>query len=253
MRSQTFIEILLLVAFAFMSASIQGAEEKVTFQEHILPLVQANCAKCHNDDKKKADLDLTSYQGALKGSGSGAVLLSGNPDGSKLWKALTHAEEPFMPPNRPKLADKELEVFKKWIQGGLLENQNGKAITAVSPNVDLTLKADTTGKPEGPPPMPKSLPTLPITHTAHLNAVTGLAVSPWAPLVAVTGQRQILLYHAETKALIGILPFNEGEPVEVKFSRSGQLLLAAGGWGAKSGKVIVWDVATGEPRMTLGQ
>src|ERR1700674_2842739 len=91
------------------------ADDKITFSDHILPLVEANCAKCHNPDKKKADLDLTSYQGALKGSGSGVVVLSGNPDGSKLWKCLSHAEEPNMPPNRPKLGDKELDQFKKWI------------------------------------------------------------------------------------------------------------------------------------------
>src|SRR5437868_14023742 len=121
MRSQHPIEILLvLLVFAFASQSIQGAEEKVTYQEQILPLVEANCSKCHNADKKKADLDLTSYQGALKGSGSGAVLVSGNLDGSKLWKAITHAEEPNMPPNRPKLDDKDLDLFKKWILGGLL-------------------------------------------------------------------------------------------------------------------------------------
>src|SRR5436305_8735164 len=106
------------------------AQEKVTYQEHILPLIEANCAKCHNSDKKKADLDLTTYQGALKGSGSGAVLVSGTPDGSKLWKAVTHAEEPTMPPNRPKLADKELDLIKKWISGGLLENAAGKAVAA---------------------------------------------------------------------------------------------------------------------------
>src|SRR5437868_11139385 len=138
MRSQHPIEILLvLLVFAFASQSIQGAEEKVTYQEQILPLVQANCAKCHNSDKKKADLDLTSYQGALKGSGSGVVLLSGNPEGSKLWKAVTHSEEPFMPPNRPKLADKELDLLKKWIAGGLLENAGAKAIAAAKPSQDL--------------------------------------------------------------------------------------------------------------------
>src|SRR6266849_3959221 len=101
------------------------SQEKITYQDHILPLIEANCSKCHNADKKKADLELTSYQGALKGSGSGAVLVSGNLDGSKLWKALTHAEEPFMPPNRPKLEDKDLDTFKKWIVGGLLENVGG--------------------------------------------------------------------------------------------------------------------------------
>src|SRR5438445_513722 len=102
--------------FGFCSSG--RAADKITYQDHILPLVEANCSKCHNADKKKADLDLTSYQGALKGSGSGPVVLSGNVDGSKLWKAVTHAEEPNMPPNRPKLADKDLELIKKWISGG---------------------------------------------------------------------------------------------------------------------------------------
>src|SRR2546428_8752980 len=142
----------------FCSAFPVLSQEKITYQDQILPLVEANCSKCHNADKKKADLELTSYQGALKGSGSGPVVVSGNLDGSKLWKALNHAEEPFMPPNRGKLDDKEIEKFKKWILGGLLETATGKAVPAAAPGVDLTLKADAIGEPEGPPPMPQDLP-----------------------------------------------------------------------------------------------
>jgi WD40 repeat protein len=52
--------------------------------------------------------------------------------------------------------------------------------------------------------------------------------------------------------LLGILPFTEGEPVGVQFSRNGQLLLANGGRGASSGRVMVWDVTTGKKIMTLG-
>ena len=233
-------------------ASPASAQDKVTFQDNIVPLVEANCSKCHNADKKKADLDLTSYQGALNGSGSGAVLLSGNPDASKLWKAITHAEEPFMPPNRPKLADKDLELFRKWIQQGLLETSNGKAIAAAAPSIDLTLKADTVGKPDGPPPMPKDLPGSLVLHTVRMNAITGLAASPWAPLVAVAGQKQVLLFQSETFQLLGALPFAEGQPAAVKFSRSGKLLLACGGRAARSGRVVIWDVATGEHVATLG-
>ena len=235
-----------------MNANTLHADDKITYQDHILPLVEANCSKCHNADKKKADLDLTSYQGALKGSGSGAILVSGNLDGSKLWKAITHAEEPNMPPNRPKLDDKDLDLFKKWILGGLLEAANGKAVVASAPTIDLTLKADAVGKPDGPPPMPGDLPVAPVVHTAHLNAVTGLACSPWAPLIAVAGQKQILLFNAESRDLLGILPFTEGQPVDVKFSRSGQLLLANGGRGARSGRAVLWDVLTGKRMTTLG-
>ena len=249
--SQVILSLLRVFASSLLILSA-AAEEKVTYQDHILPLVEANCSKCHNADKKKADLDLTSYRGALVGSGSGAVLAAGNLGGSKLWKAITHAEEPTMPPNRPKLADKDLEVFKKWILGGLLETAGGKAIAAAAPAVDLTLKADTAGKPEGPPSMPKNLPLEPVVHTARMNAITGLAASPWAPLIAVAGQKQVLLFQCDTLAPLGILPFTEGEPIEVKFSRSGQLLLAGGGRGAQSGRVVLWDVVTGKKTLTLG-
>jgi hypothetical protein len=241
----SLVGILLLVPSAF------GAD-KITYQDHILPIIQANCAKCHNEDKKKADLDLTSYRGALKGSGSGAVLVAGNPDASKLWKAITQTEDPTMPPNQPPLPDKDLETFKNWILQGLLENAGGKAITAKSPEMDLTLKSDSTGKPDGPPPMPEDLPREVIVHTAKTSAITGLAASPWAPLLAVAGQKQVLLFNTDSLKLLGILPFKEGQPVEVKFSRSGQLLLASGGVGAKSGRVVVWDVVTGKPLMDLG-
>src|SRR5438105_8197025 len=231
---------------------ITQAQEKVTYQDHILPLIENNCGKCHNPDKQKGDLDLTTYSGVMKGGGSGQVVVSGNPDHSNLWKAIMQLEEPTMPPNKPKLPDKELEVFRKWIAGGLLETSGSKAIAANKPTVDFTLKAGSVGKPDGPPAMPQELPLEPVVHTPHATALTGLASSPWAPLIVVAGQKQILLYHSETLELLGILPFTEGQPADLKFSRSGALLLAGGGRGGKSGRVQVWDIVTGERLMTLG-
>jgi WD40 repeat protein len=233
-------------------AAAAFAQERVTFQDHVLPLVEQHCSKCHSADKKKADVEMTSYAAVLKGGGSGPIVASGNPDGSKLWKVLTHAEEPFMPPNRPKLSDKELEVIKKWIAGGLLEASGSKAVVAAKPAVDLTLKLDATGKPAGPPPMPKELPLEPVVHTPRAGAILGLAGSPWAPLVAAAGQRQVLLFHTDTLELLGILPFAEGQPEDVRFSRSGKLLLAAGGRAASKGRAILWNVASGERLATLG-
>src|SRR3954471_7474989 len=220
-----------ILAFTF-TATLLRADDKITYQDHILPLVEANCSKCHNADKKKADLDLTSYQGALKGSASGLVLISGDVEGSKLWKAITHSEEPFMPPNRPPLSDKERDVIKQWIKGGLLETATGKAIAAQKPAMDLTLKADALDELKGPPPMPKSFPLRAVVHTPRLNAITGLATSPRAPLLAVAGQKQILLFNTDTLEPLGILPFTQGQPVDLKFSLNGQLLLASGGQGA---------------------
>ncbi len=83
-------------------------------------------------------------------------------------------------------------------------------------------------------------------RTKSINALTALAASPWAPLVAVGGQKQVLLYHTETLEPLGVLPFPEGFPTIIRFSRNGQLLLTGGGLGGKSGKVVLWDIKTGE-------
>jgi hypothetical protein len=229
------------------------AQEKVTYNDHVLPLIEQHCANCHNPDKKKGDLVLTSYNELLKGGGSGAVVAAGNPDSSKLWKAITHAEEPTMPPKKPKLADKELDVFKKWIAGGLLETTGSKAVAAARPSVDLTMKVSSAGKPDGPPPMPVDLPIEPVVHAKRGTAINGLAASPWAPLVAIAGQKQVLLFNTTNLDLVGILPFGEGQPWDLKFSRSGKLLLAAGGHAAMSGRVVLWNVESGERVTTLGE
>lgn len=228
-----------------------AAQEKVTYQDHVFPLVENHCGKCHNPDKKKGDLDLSTHGAALKGGGSGQVLVSGNLDSSKLWRCINHIEEPNMPPNKPRLGDKELDVFKQWILGGLLETSGSKAVAV--PSVDLTLTSAPVGKPDGPPPMPEFLSVESVVHTPRPYAVLGMAASPWAPLVALAGQKQVLLYNTDDLQLAGILPYTEGFVTDVKFSRNGKLLLAAGGHGGKSGRVLMWNVLTGERLAVLGE
>src|SRR5580704_17176214 len=107
------ISIAALLAVAPMSRAL-GADEKINYQDHALPIFRNSCLGSHNPDKKKAGLDLSSYSAALAGSDNGPVINAGDPGGSKLYKAVTHAEDPTMPPKKDKLPDKELEVLRKW-------------------------------------------------------------------------------------------------------------------------------------------
>ncbi|HAM70382.1 MAG TPA: hypothetical protein DCM86_01920 [Verrucomicrobiales bacterium] len=230
-----------------------SAQSRVTYQEQVLPLVETHCSKCHNPDKKKGDLDLTSYGGVMKGGGSGPVVQSGSPDSSKLLRVIQHLEDPTMPPNKPPIPEKEIEVFRRWIVDGLLETTASKAVAAVKPAVDLTLKVSTDGKPEGAPAMPSGLPLTPVLQTAVPGAVLSVAASPWAPVAALTGQKQVLLYNSATLERVGVLAFTNGQPQVARFSRSGGVLLAAGGRGGKSGRVALWEVATGKPLALIGE
>ncbi|NBV23713.1 MAG: hypothetical protein EBS05_17555 [Proteobacteria bacterium] len=241
----------LLLAAAVVVLPFAASAQKVTFDEHILPLFKNQCLKCHNAEKPKADLDLSTFSATMKGGSSGLIVTGGDPDGSSLYKVVTHAAEPTMPP-KSKLADKEIELIKKWIAGGVLENSGSKAIVSNRPKVDLSLTAASFGKPEGAPPMPGDLLLEPVVRTTRTSASTALATSPWAPLVALGGQKQVFLYNTDTLQLAGVFPFPEGYPHDVKFSRNGKLLLAGGGRGANKGVVAVWDIVTGERIITAG-
>jgi hypothetical protein len=237
--------------FALVSVFAAEPEKKVTYEDDVLPILRDNCLKCHNPDKLKGDLDLTSFSAAIKGGGSGATLNASDPEGSQLYKAITHSDEPTMPPNA-KLADKDIAVIRRWIEGGLLQGVNSKALAANKPAADLALKASSIGKPDGPPPLPVGLSLEPFVRATHGSALTALASSPWAPVVALAAARQIVLYHTGDLEFVGVLPFAEGLPCDLKFSRNGRLLLAGGGRGGKSGVVVVWDITTGERITTVG-
>ncbi|MEM7396935.1 MAG: c-type cytochrome domain-containing protein, partial [Verrucomicrobiota bacterium] len=239
-----------IVVFAFGSLN---AQEKVTFEDHIKPIFRNNCGKCHNPDEAKGGLDLSTYHALMAGGSSGPSVEAGNPDASYLLALMTHEEEPYMPPKSPKRPDSELELIRKWIAGGLLETATSVARVSKKPKFEFKLSEAATGKPEGPPPMPKDLLLEPVLLTARANAVTAVTTSPWAPLVAIGGQKQVILYNSTTFEPAGILSFPEGIPHILKFSRNGKLLLAGGGTGAKSGRVVVWDVETGDRVIEVGE
>ncbi|MGB0580305.1 MAG: c-type cytochrome domain-containing protein, partial [Limisphaerales bacterium] len=244
-----------LIVATIVAAVIGGVSQaapKVTYEEHVLPVFRNACLRCHNPDKAKGDLDLSTFTALLNGGGSGIIVESGDSGASKLMKVVTHEEEPEMPPNG-KLEDKEIAIIKQWIEGGLLERSGSKAIKSNKPKMDLSLAKASFGKPDGPPPMPGDLLLDPPQVTVRGTASTALAASPWAPLVALGSQRQILLYNTDTYQLLGVLPFPEGYPADAKFSRNGKLLIVGGGRGAHTGKAAVWDIASGERILTVGE
>ena len=225
--------------------------EKITYTDHVLPILRAKCAACHSADQAKGGLVVDSYTGLMAGGASGEVVTGGDVDGSRLYDLISHKAEPKMPPKEPRMPDEQLAIFKKWIEGGALETVDSKA-KIKKPAFTLGTAVISTGKPEGPPPMPENLPTDPPVVTARGNAVTALAASPWAPLLAVSSHKQVLLYHTGQHRLIGVLPFPEGQASVLKFSRNSSLLLAGGGRGGQSGRVVVWDVKSGRRVFEVG-
>lgn len=244
---------MLFAVLALADARSAEAPAKVTFADHVQPILRAKCASCHNHDKPSGGLIMENYTTLLEGGSSGAVIKPGDPDGSKLYVSMAHKAMPFMPPKSPPLPKETAEVIRQWIAGGALDTAASKPAAPTAPKTDIGLKAIVKGKPDGPPPMPPSaLPLDPLVRTLRANSLTALASNPWSPLLAVSGQKQVILYHADTGDVLGVLSFPEGQINVLKFSRNGSLLLAAGGRAGQSGKVVVWSVATGQRVVEVG-
>jgi len=226
-------------------SGLSVAAEKVTFDDHVFPIFEQACLNCHNPDKAKGGLDLSTYPATLKGSSGGKIVEPGDT-GSSLMGVVRQTSEPIMPPEGDALSSAQIKVLEAWITGGLLENTDSKAKKASKPKFDPTLAADPALRPAGPPPLPSNLLLEPAIVAPRSSAIHAMATSPWAPLLAVTGQQQILLYHSTHLDLIGILPFPEGEPVSLAFTPNGRYLIVGGGIAGKSGLTVTFDVTTGE-------
>lgn len=242
------------LAFAMLPSMARADAKKPTYDEDVAPILKQYCVNCHGNDKQRGGLNLAGYGKVMEGGSSGAVVKAGDADGSRLFSLTAHKEEPKMPPNAAKIPDAQIEILKLWIEQGHRENSGSKAAVAMKPKVDLSLKTVAKGKPEGPPPMPKPgvLPLDPPNRGRRPGAVIALATSPWAPLAAVGGVKQILLYHTDTGDLLGVLPFEHGQINVLKFSRNAKLLLAAGGRGGQVGKAVLYDVETGKKITEVG-
>src|SRR3954468_658912 len=175
---------------------------RVTYDEHVRPILREHCFSCHSADKQESGLQLDSYQKAMAGGSSGEVVLPGDLASSRLWALGSHAEEPKMPPKQDKLAAAKLDILSKWIEQGAPETAGSKVVLKKSPLAAIAAAA--IGKPEGPAAMPVGLLKQPVVYTKRPGQTTAIATSPWAPLAAVAGQKQVALYNTESGELLGI-------------------------------------------------
>jgi hypothetical protein len=221
---------------------MQENEKPITYEDHVASILKKNCATCHGDGKQEAGLNLVTYAGLMKGGGGGEIVVAGRSTASRLIEVITATEDgERMPPDGDRVPADAVALIKKWIDTGLRENAGSSAAAIRT----LGFKADAPQDDKGPGAVPVNLPSIERAKTVRPYPVLALAASPRAPVVAVASFGAIDLFGAIEKPY-GSLAFPEGEPLVLSFSRSGRLLLAAGGKPVQSGAVVLFDVATGK-------
>jgi len=103
--------------------------EEVSFREDVQPILHDYCVSCHSPGGKghaKSGLDLTSYEGLMKGTKFGPVVIPGNSDTSTFTKLLTGTNRGLKMPmglNAAGTLDRQyILILRKWVKQGAKNN-----------------------------------------------------------------------------------------------------------------------------------
>ena len=79
-----------------------------------LGLIESRCLECHNPEKKKSRLDLSTRELALEGGNRGPALVPGDAEKSRIYRLVEAGE---MPEGNP-LPLRYAEMLRDWIEAG---------------------------------------------------------------------------------------------------------------------------------------
>ena len=195
----------------------------------------ARCYGCHAAAVTMGSLNLQTWDGVQEGGTHGKIIVPGQSSASRLYLLISGKEMPNMPMDGSKLSSEQIETIRAWIDGG-------------APGPDLGPWPDFALMDEKGPivePVPSEIEGRPKLKpvAAVKPQIFDLAYSPDGKLLALAGYKQIRLLDAASKKELAVLSGPAGTVRAIAFSRDGRLLAAAGGLPARSGEVLVWDVA----------
>jgi len=263
--------LLLLFCFGTDDATARGlaasprAEARqpaaIAVSRKAMEVLKTECFACHNEEKKKGRLVLTSREALMKGNDEGVVVVPGKPDASRLTRALLADADPHMPPKK-QLADGQIKVLRDWIKGGLLWDEkaladDGANVAPVElaalpesyqPVMALALSPDgkrlAVGRGGSVVVHDASQTNFPVLAllNAHRDAVQALAWSPDGRWLASSAFRRLVLWDTESLQLErewtnGLA----GRITGIEFAPDGKTLALADGVTGQSGYVRLID------------
>lgn len=235
-----------------------------------MSVLRVNCLSCHNDEKKKGGLRLTTRANALKGGDNGPALVPRNVDKSFLAKVILPDSDPHMPPKK-QLSEKDIATLHRWIAAGakwdakaLAANpadtqpvQLGALPDSYQPVLALALSPD-----EKRLAVARAnyifIHDLGQTHypvvaqlDGHRDAVQSLAWSKDGKWLAAGSFRRLVQWDATTlKLQLEITNNLVGRITALQFTSDNVTLVAADGEPTKSGRIHLLAVTDGKSQVT---
>jgi hypothetical protein len=184
----------------------------VSFQSAVKPILQKNCAGCHNPGNLSGQLNLMSFDDMMKGGKQAGFINTKEPANSLIIQYVV-GDPPMMPIGGTPLTKEDVNTLLQWIKEGAL-NDSG-----------LKESGDDGVMMYHAPPV-----------------ISAMAYSPDGEHLAVSGSGEILLNKSDGSGLVARMPGRAERITSLTFSPDGKTLAAVGGSPWEFGEVQFWSV-----------
>ena len=116
MRVDRILTAILLACLTALSPGLCAEETTPNYETAIAPIFAGKCVRCHSEQVRKGDLDLSSLAAIQRGGESGEPLLHRQLDASWLWTMLDGGGMP--PAAETQLTPDELQTMRRWLEAG---------------------------------------------------------------------------------------------------------------------------------------
>ncbi len=254
-----------LVLALALAWQARGAAAPTSDTAEAMRLLKTNCFSCHNSEKKKGGLVMTSRETLLKGGENGEVLDLKTPEKSLLLESLAAGADPHMPPKK-QLSPPQIEAMKRWVKAGAawdaasLVNQPSAPRTVTPgalpatyrPVLAMAISPDSTRLAIG---CGSDLVLYDISGTnlavvvrgsAHLDPVQSIAWSPDGKQLVTGAFRRVVIWNAETLAPERQVTDGLTDRITaVRFLPEGKQFVIADGRAAEDGTVRLLETSSG--------
>ena len=119
-----------LAALGFLPLALAACsgEPQVSFSADVKPILEQNCLQCHQpggQGEVASGLNMTSYDGMMKGTHNGPMVIAGDAEGSNMLVLMEGRADPSisMPhgQNQP-VSKQDIQTIRLWIEQGAKNN-----------------------------------------------------------------------------------------------------------------------------------
>ncbi len=250
--------ILVTVALLLTTTAAASADDALTYERDVRPLLAKRCTVCHSAKNLgnvdvSAGLALDSFDAVLKGVEGRPAVVPGDAAASPLVARLTEDdEERRMPLFDKPLSESERKVLDGWVRAGAPRGEpTALAAVGAAPrprrlarSLDVSIPVDVKVPPKAPGFETSGAVRLAM-RVGPLPSVTAVAFRPDGRLLAVGTHGAVVLWDLDEvrpAAVLGGLP---GPVHALAFDRDGKHLAVGSGLPARSGSVRVHAVPGG--------